>query len=253
MIAVRFILGFIFLATFGSGLGAQELVLPKPGYAATLAKFKTVTIEADSLDVKVAIIPDLYLYDLAVGLEELSKSGYSGAKLQSAIKKLHKKAKKNKGQSGLRVRLENMRSDCQFFLQKKIEKHIKTSKGARVSGVRDLKPTPRFLAWTLFAGASTRKRKLADFSTFEFTIEVKRKKPREAFSVEIADLIRFKEPVKKSEYDRRGINKGARQVMVAHFENLNYPKIEAKFYPAKWKLPPVPKDFQALIDALTKK
>lgn len=229
---------------------AQEPKLPKPGYAKKLASIKVEKPEAEGADFEIAVIPDLYLYEMAKGFEELAKSGYTGDRLQKELEKLHKDAKKKQGFYGLRVRMERTRSDVQFFLQNKVEKHCDTSKEVKIRDVEDIKPEPQYLTWTLFAGASTRKMKLAAVDELSFLVEIDPKKAGEPFEFEITDLVRFKEPVKKSEYDRRGINKGARQVMVAHFENLAFPKITTKFYPAKWKLPKPPEGFQELIDSL---
>ncbi|MCA8961839.1 MAG: hypothetical protein KDC38_15045 [Planctomycetes bacterium] len=224
------------------------LKLPKPGYAKAVASCDPVEFEADGLDVTISVIPDLFIYEMAVGLEEIHKMAYTGDRLESEVKKLYAKAKKQRGNAAFHVKFVDGAHDVYFFLSNKIDKHVKVSGGARKTGkVTEMKPDYRFITWTVMQGAASRKLKMMRYEELEFVFPIKMAKEAEPVEIQFENLVRYHDLPKKSEYEYKGINLDAKQISLGNFKDLEHQPFGKTFYPGKWKLPKAPEGFDELI------
>lgn len=228
-----------------------ELALPKPGYAKALHDFKEIEHENEELDIQLRVLPDLYRYDMAVGIEALQKTGAKGDKLRDKLEDLHKQHKKKKDRIGVIFTIRNFSSSRHLFLQAPLDKHVDVKeKSGKVKSIRDAEPDPKFARWTVFAGAGQKKCKLCYFDELTFMVEIQVKDKTEPLTVQFEKLLRYQETEKRSPYAKGGINKDSRQVTVGSFENLQFPTIEKTLYPGTWELPEEPAEFAKILSSL---
>ncbi len=247
-ILILAILALGFFESIASPLIAQEeeKEQPRPSldeYLQTLKDFRPRELDASGMVITATVIPDLYLFGLAKALDTAKKNGWSSSKITEHMNSEHKKLKRDKNRVRVRVEISASGRKDHLFLQKKLKSHVKVKGDGKVVGASDGDPKPRFDKWQIIQGASMKDYTLARFDTIAFEITIQ-KKSDEMCTLQLVDFLHYVEAPKKSEYETKGINVGARQISLGTIRDMVVDPIAIELAPATWKLPPLPEELE---------
>jgi len=255
----RCILAFALLLLAAPHLGAQEEPAADPApagdpppaapltlerYIESFQDFQQQVHEATGMTITTTIIPDLYLYGLAKCLDEAKRGGLSPEKVGERMRAEHKKLKKLKEQRILiRIEIEPASPMNHLFLQKKTESHVQVDGEGKVWSATEGAPAPRFEKWQIIQGASMKNFNLARFEKLRFDVEI-RKKNTEVCRLQLIELLHYHELPRRSEYETKGINVGARQISLHTIRDMALDPISIELAPATWKPPAPPAELE---------
>lgn len=230
---------------------------PEPvDLVAALRSVDQQSFEGDGLVVEVAVVPDQYLLSMIAAYQECRARGLNELEEEKELTKVHEREKKNRFKPMFTVSLEVQGGKKHFWLSKKLPSHVELEIGKKKKvAISEKSGQLTYDAWKIYE--LNRKRdltmKLAYFRRLEFEVTVTgtgEDISKETIQLSFVDLLRYTEVEKRSEYERIGINPGVRQLALASATDMNYPDVKMTFYPAMWKLPPLPERLSALLARL---
>lgn len=238
---------------------AEREPLSAEAYVKALEKFTRETGDAESVSLVIDVVPDVYLLAMAKEYLKLDKSGYDEVEVEKRLTKSHQKLKKDRGKVRLAIDVETGGSKSHYFLQGKLDSHIKVvmgkKKGVKFEGP---KPKPVFGKWRINELDTKRKltKKLArigDFSCEATTSTGRKPDAKDPIVVTLTKLRRYIEAEKRSEYERIGINVNAKQIALSRWQETEHPDVTVTILPGKWKMPQPPEKLAAVLAKLNPK
>ncbi|MGE3167021.1 MAG: hypothetical protein AB7O52_19110 [Planctomycetota bacterium] len=246
--------GLLFAQEEGDGEGKPSSSAPADLLLA-LRSVDQQSVEEDGLRVEVSVIPDEYVYGMVAAFQECQARGFNELEEEKELTKVHERTKKNRNKPVFSVSIEVLGGKKHFWLQKKLASHVEIQIGKKKKLTVDEKSSPSYDSWKIYE--LNRKRdltmRLAYFRKLAFEVKIAGTGDdisKETIELTLVELLRYTEVEKRSEYERIGINTGVRQLALASASDMNFPAIKMSFYPAKWKLPPLPPRLSALLARL---
>ena len=231
--------------------------LPEPGHASKLRGAYVRKASSDGLDVKVALIPDAYEYNMAEEFEELHRRGERGKSLIRKLELAHRKHKKDKGTSFFLIRLE---SSTHLFFESKLSKHFRVTQAKkRQIHLREVSPKLPVQRWDIFEYPPGRARKfnrrnlahLKKSKKMTCTMSVKSLKLDKSTPVSL-HLAGITERTEKRGFNE-SVNTKQRQISCVEWSGTKIEDISLTFYPRKYRRPKPPKRFDELLERLGRK
>ena len=236
------------------------LRLPPVGFSKALKAGIRESSSVEGLRATVRLVPSAYRYAMAVGVEELTRSGYEGEELEKELRKLYARHKRSKGRCRISVELSTSGSRTYYFLQSSLKKHLELRAGTKKTiRVEDEKPKPRFENWQIFEQRHGQKRQiyrkpLAPLDTLRFDLTAKLKPgSKTPIELKIAGVVRVRDRREEQRSDYRifeGINLGTKQISSPGWASQILPLLELKFYPGRWEGASVPEEFKTILQWL---
>ncbi len=228
--------------------------LPSAGYAKKLRTNMVETVSVGDLEMRVAYLPDVYLYEMALGMDELRKRGVAGEKLVEKLRALHRKHKKDQRKTRFFVELVPKKGSFIFLSSKPKNQFLLREKRKRSFTMKLVKGKLQPTRWQIFEYPPNQPRKTyfktlarveKPISLTLVTNAIKRGGTDPIF-VELASVVQQK----ASKDPADSINQSRRQLSCVEWGQVVSEPLGVVFYPKKWKRPKPPKGFRSLIEQL---
>ncbi len=224
------------------------------GHAEKIRAAVQEKVTTEDLEVRAIVIPDAYVYSMAVAIETLVKSRYPEELLGRKLRDLHREHKSTMGKILIIVDIQTP-GDAHYLIKEKTEVFRIDSGTNQRAKVAKEEPKPRFTAWQVFQYPPNKMRKTGSFKLAEIEkyrtfltcnrINVKKKDP---FTLYVSNILKQSERLGST----NSINVGNRQLSCGSIGSLILPKMEMTFYPGSWKVPDPPTELREVLASLKK-
>ena len=231
--------------------------LPKPGYARKLREAAVKVGKSEGVRLTVRLIPDAYRYEMAVGMEDLSKRGSDGPELLGKLRTLHRKHRKLAGKMLILAELAP-ESGGHVLLTPKLKQHIRLetqSKKTSFSVTTLTKKPPKPRSWEVYEYPIDQPRRLKKMAlvhldkTLRFSLLAKRPSGRTSDPV-VVELAGVAVQMERKE-STNSINARLRQISCQEWREIWADGLKAEFFPRKYKRPKPPQLFETLLEQLS--
>ncbi len=225
-------------------------------YSEQLLDAVQVEKSLDAVAVTIGIVPALR-YALAKEYDELSKSGYEGIELEDKLRAVYKKNWSSRDKVFVTVELKRGRTqvDTHYFLyQKDRFLEIRQGKKLRFSRMKT-SAAPIWETWKVFiynqnGPTKVIPHKLLRLESFKQTFSVSKVNldSKEPIKVTVQGIYRQQKSRNSFGSFKNSVDVPSRQISCSGFGGLRLDEEIFTFYPATWKLPKPPKDFESLLE-----